>query len=113
MTTSKDPVPRSPATDQELKIVQEANSRPSVLVGRENDKIAFFVRVGKRLEVSAIDRDWLQRIGKKLGLIESTPEERFQFAEEARSVAKHGGRLSPRYWPPSMRRRTGKRGGAR
>lgn len=94
----KQDIPRSPATEQELEIVRQASANPSVLVGRENDTIAFFKRVGKHLEVSNAHRDWLEKLGKKMGMIETTDQERKQFAEEAESVAKHGGRLSNRYW---------------
>ncbi|MDX1489714.1 MAG: hypothetical protein R3332_00355 [Pseudohongiellaceae bacterium] len=98
-------IERFPATQLELQIVAAARLNQKELVGQEIDNIAFFARVGKKLQVSEGDRRWLETLGKRLGLIEATTAERARFAEVAEKVRKLGGRKSPRYFPAHKRRR--------
>lgn len=104
---TKQPIERVQATQQQIEIVRAASINPRFLVGQENDTMLFFRRCGAKLQLSAGDAIWVETIGKKMGLLESTAEEKAQFKIEAEYTRKNGGRLSQRYWPKW------KRGGGR
>ena len=90
---------RKPATEKQLEIVKKANINPKHLVGQEVDTMRFYGRCGSKLQLDDYDARWVELIGKKMGLIESTPEEKAAFKEDADWVRKNGGRNSNRYRP--------------
>lgn len=102
-------VQRYPATEKQLEIVKRANISPRHLVGQENDTMQFFGRCGAKLQLSEGDAKWVETIGKKMGLIEATVEERIAFKADADRVRKGGGRLSRKYYPKWKPRNGGRK----